>query len=163
VDPGAADGVALLDRYAERVASQRGGRLWPIDQPSTRQLKAASTTASFAQRELLTIGRQDVTVRTSENGSISAWETHGRPNYLRASTDSSVPSGTASGVLQAFLNPWRWGGYLAITVSVGDRVASMWLSRELDETAHDPFEGYRNNIDEFEDERTMLHYQSLGI
>jgi hypothetical protein len=110
---------------------------------------------ALAQRELLRIGREDVTVRFGERGWTTVWK-NGRMLYGGPGTSGRADTGTEAGTLEVFVNPWRWGRYVAFAVWVDEGVVLTWLSRELTGAAQQQFEGYCRNIAQLEEENRLL-------
>jgi hypothetical protein len=110
---------------------------------------------ALAQRELLCIGRDEVTVRVRDNG----WTTVFKDGVLiqaGPADDQRLAGRQGTGSLEAFLNPWRWGRYTVAAVSLDDTVVLSWFSREPSQQRLEQFRSYRLNLKRLEEENQLL-------
>jgi hypothetical protein len=108
----------IYSELAEEAASNAGA---PGSLPQ-RQLTA------LEQRHLLCLGRLDVEIDIV-GGHVRVWE-----GQTLLTGGPSVP-GTADcertpGSLEIFINPWRWGRFMAYTASLDGRPVLTWFSRK---------------------------------
>lgn len=109
---------------------------------------------ALAQRELLCLGRCTVDVRVAPTGWVTVWA-DGQVIFAGRS-DLDVADRRGHGTLEAFLNPWRWGRYAAVVVTLDGRRVLTWTSRELDAETREQFDGYRVTLDAIAAEDELL-------
>ena len=105
----------------QREAAEEDGRLADL---SRRQLW------SLAERQQLVVGSLAVEVDVNEHGWVRVW---GRDGVITAgpAVEGTRARSRTPGSLEVFINPWRWGRYMAYVTSVDGRPAMCWFSREL--------------------------------
>jgi hypothetical protein len=112
----------LVEMLAElqREAADEGGRLEGLPR---RQLW------SLAERQQLVVGSLAVDVDINERGWVRVW---GGEGLITAGpgVEGARARSRATGSLEIFLNPWRWGRYMAYVASVDGRPAMCWFRGE---------------------------------
>lgn len=109
----------------------------------------------LAQRELLCLGRDRVDIGVAGDG----WTTvrkDGRLIQGGRCTNEGLYGRSGEGALEAYLNPWRWGRYVAVAVTLDGVPALTWFRGEPGEIAREQFGGYRTDLDRIAAEDAMV-------
>ncbi|MBS1869446.1 MAG: hypothetical protein JSS99_07255 [Actinobacteria bacterium] len=121
--------LAALYAELEREAGDDAG---PLGGLPSRQLWAV------AQRQLLLLGALAVEVDVNERGHVRVW----RGSELLTSgpgIDGVQQCARTPGSLAIFVNPWRWGRFMAFTASVDGHPLLVWFSRDVSAVLKEQF------------------------
>lgn len=99
---------------------------------------------SFAQRQIMCIGRMAVQVRMVGTSHVLI-SVDARPVCILSGLPDVKIEGETSGSLDVFVHPYPGGRFLAVTVSVDDTVVSTYFSRDPGENVRRDFTRYRTD------------------
>jgi hypothetical protein len=123
--------------------------------PRQQQALARRDRRALAQRALLCLGRSNVEVRISPAGWATA-RAHDVTIYGGWCSDPNMFGRVGGGMLEAFLNPWNWGRYVAIVVSLAGQRVVTWTSRSLSEALQGQLDDFRANLNQIAVEDKQL-------
>ncbi|MGN6187880.1 MAG: hypothetical protein ACTHOE_03185 [Conexibacter sp.] len=98
-----------------------------------------------AKRELLCVGNLDVDVDVSASGMVRVTRLGrrgGEPVLTGPVPDPEAWGSHGTGTLSLFLNPWPWGAYTALVVSLGGRPIVTSMTREVEPVVREQFDHY---------------------
>lgn len=98
----------------------------------------------LAQRELLSIGRADVDVEISDQNRVRIRH-EGQLVLVGPGAESALAGRAGRGSMDVFLNPWRWGRYIALAVSFEGATVLRWFNRAIATAARRQFAAYQTD------------------